>query len=63
MGKGPSIAMSCGVGQDVAWILHCYGCRLAAAAPIQPLAWELSMPPVQLSKAKKKKNLYTFNSN
>ena len=36
---------------------RCYGCRPAAAAPIQPLAWE---PPfamgAALEKAKKDKN-------
>ena len=40
--KGPSIAMSCGLGRrcslDLA-LLHLW-LRLAAAAPIQPLAWE-----------------------
>ena len=38
--KQCSIAMSCGVGRrcssDLAWLCR----RLAAAAPIQPLAWE-----------------------
>ena len=42
-----SIAVSCGVGcrhsldPALLWLWH----RLAAAAPIQPLAWELSYAP------------------
>ena len=59
MGQGSGLAVSCGVGckyvSDPAllWLW----CRLAAIAPIQPLAWELPYTSgVALeSKAKKKK--------
>ena len=43
MGQGSGIAMSCGVGHShssdlaLVWLWR----RLAAAVPIQPLAWEL----------------------
>ena len=43
VGWGSGLAMSCGVGcrrgldPALLWLWH----RLAAAAPIQPLAWEL----------------------
>ena len=42
---------------DTAWILHCCGCRHrpSAAAPIQPLAWELSNAASVALKSRKKK--------
>ena len=57
--KGSGIAMSCGVG-----LRHCSDlallwlwCRLAAAAPIQPLVWELPYAmDLALKKTKIKKN-------
>ena len=62
--KGPSIVRSCGVGckrgSDLAllWLW----CRLAAAAPIWPLAWE---PPHAMGEAikrqKKKKKAYIIS--
>ena len=59
MGEGSSAAMSCGVGrrhdQDLALLWLWF--RLAAEAPIGPLAWE---PPYAMGaalKSKKKKNL------
>ena len=41
--KGSSIAMSCGVGLRCIWdpVFLWLWCRPAAAALIQPLAWEL----------------------
>ena len=41
--KGSGIATSCGVGHRHGSdpVLPWLWCRLAAAAPIQPLAWEL----------------------
>ena len=53
--KGSSIAVSCGVGRRCSldlvllWLWH----RLAAAAPIRPLAWEL---PNAVGVALKNKN-------
>ena len=48
-----SVAMSCGVGRrcgsDLAWLW--LWCRLAAAAPIGPLAWE---PPYAMGAAPKR---------
>ena len=43
MGEGTNIAVSCGVGcrHGTDLVLLCLWCRPAAAAPIQPLAWEL----------------------
>ena len=42
VGWGSSVVTSCGVdlrhGSDLVWLWH----RLAATAPIQPLAWELA---------------------
>ena len=37
-GSGSVLAMSCGIGSDpsLLWLW----CKLAALAPIQPLAWE-----------------------
>ena len=60
VGQGSSIAMSCGVGcrrgsdPELLWLW----CRLAATAPIRPLAWE---PPYaaeaaqEMAKRQKKK--------
>ena len=48
------MAVSCGVGRrgglDLAWLW--LGCRMAAAAPIRPLAWE---PPYAAGIALEKK--------
>ena len=43
---------------DAAWVLYCWlWCKLAAVAPIQPLAWELpNAPKKQKAKNKKQKN-------
>ena len=64
MGWGSSIAVSCGVGRRcgleavLLWLWH----RLAATAPIRPLAWE---PPYaegaaleKTKRKKKRKNVY-----
>ena len=61
MGYASGIAMSCGVGQrhSLDPVLLWLWCRVAAIAPIQPLAWE---PPyaagaaLEKDKKKKKKN-------
>ena len=54
--------MNCGVlricGSDL--VLLWLWCRPAAVAPIQPLAWNIHMLPVQPLKAKKKKSLIFF---
>ena len=49
-GLGSSIAVSCGVGQrrSLDPVLLWLWCRLAAIAPIQPLAWE---PPYAMGEA------------
>ena len=53
MAEGTGIAVSCGVGRRrgsnlaLLWLWH----RLAAAAPIRPLAWEL---PYAMGEALKK---------
>ena len=53
LGQGSGIAVSCGVGHkhgsDPEWLWLWY--RLAATAPIRPLAWEL---PYAMSAALKK---------
>ena len=64
MGLGSGIAVSCGVGRRrgldpaLLWLWR----RLAAPAPIRPLAWE---PPcasgVALEKAKRQKKKKVFN--
>ena len=52
--------MSCGINQDATWIPSCCDCgvtRLAAAALIQPLVWELPHAvDSALKRRKKKKN-------
>ena len=63
MGYGYSVAMICGVGlrcsSDLA--LLCLWCRPAAAAPVQPLAWELPYAvDVALKRKKKMKILILF---
>ena len=53
MGLGSGVAMSCGVGHRrgldpaLLWLWH----RLAATAPIRPLAWE---PPYAMGVAQEK---------
>ena len=62
--KGPVLAVSCGVGRrsglDLALLWLCV--RPAAAAPIQPLAWELPCAalavPKQQQQQQKSKNKY-----
>ena len=68
MGEGSGIAMSSGVGQRygsdpaLLWLW----CRLAATAPIQPLAWELpyakgaALKRLIIIKKKKKKQKKPF---
>ena len=48
-GWGSGIAMSCSVDPKLLWLW----CRLAAAAPIQPLAWE---PPYVAGATPQKKD-------
>ena len=57
-GLGSSIALSCGVGRryDLDSALMWLWCRPAAAALIQPLAWE---PPSAMGVALKSKNKQT----
>ena len=56
MGQGSGVAVSCGVGRRrgsdpmLVWLW----CRLAATAPIQPLAWELAYAEGAALKRKKK---------
>ena len=47
--------MSCGVGSRCGSDLALLWCRLAATAPIQSLAWELSYASSAVLKRKKKK--------
>ena len=56
-GEGPGAAMSGGVGCRRSWDLALLWlwCRPAAAAPIQPLAWELPYAAGATLKSKKKK--------
>ena len=55
------VAVSCGVGRRrssnlvVLWLW----CRLAAAAPIRSLAWELPSAAGAALKSKKKKEIFT----
>ena len=58
MGRGSDVVMSCGVGHRcrldpaLLWLR----CRLAATAPIRPLAWELPYAAgVALEEAKRQK--------
>ena len=57
MGQGSGIAVSCGVGRrqgsDLAWLW----CRLAAVAPIRPLAWEPPHAVGAVLRSKKSKKL------
>ena len=57
MGKGSSVAMSCGVGHrrglDPALLWH--WSRPAATAPVRPLVWE---PPYALGVALEKTKIY-----
>ena len=57
VGRGSGVAMSCGVGRrcDSDLMLLLLWCRLAATAPIQPLAGNFCMPRVQPQKGRKKK--------
>ena len=52
MGQRSGLAMKCGIGPDpgLLWLWR----RLAAAAPIQPLAWELPYASSAALKSKKK---------
>ena len=61
MGKGLSVAMSCGVGQRCSLdpALLWLWCRLVAAAPIWPLAWELPCATGTALKNKTKQNKQT----
>ena len=56
MGQGSGVAMSCGVGRrhglDPELLWH----RLAAVAPIRPLAWELPNATCASLKSKNKTN-------
>ena len=58
--KGSSIATSCDAGQRYDWDLALLGlwCRLAAAAPIQPIAQELLNVTLCGPKKKKKNRKY-----
>ena len=51
--KDPALAVSCGVGHrcGLDLVLLCLWCKLAAAAPIAPLAWE---PPYAVGTAFKR---------
>ena len=61
VGYGSCVAMSCGVGHRCSlelallWLWH----SLASAAPIRPLAWELTYAKGVAIKRKKKKRLGT----
>ena len=52
--KGSVVAMSCDVGHRCGSDLALLWCRLAAAALIQPLAWELPCAPGVALKRKKR---------
>jgi len=63
VGWGSSVALSCGVGHRchsdpaLLWLW----CRLAAAAPTQPLAWEFPYATgAALKSKKKKKRIYMY---
>ena len=62
IGSGIGVALSCGVGcrcgSDLAllWLW----CRLAATAPIRPLAWEPLGAAQEMAKDKKKKYVYIY---
>ena len=60
VGQGSGIAVSCGVGHrhdsDPEWLW--LWCRLAATAPILPLAWELPYAAGAALKRGKKENSY-----
>ena len=65
MGQGSWVAMSCGVGRRcgsdpaLLWLWW----RLAAVAPIQPIAWELPYATgAALKKEKKKKKAVSLAS-
>ena len=53
MGYGSSVAMSCDIGRRCGSDPALLWCRLAAVAPIRPLAWE---PPSATSAALKSKS-------
>ena len=54
--------MSCGVGRRWGWDLALLWCRLAAIAPIRPLAWEAAYAVgVALKRPQKKKRRNAFN--
>ena len=60
MGRESSVAMCYGVGLrcglDPTLLWLCHGPAAAAAAPIQPLAWELLYAAGAAKKKKRKKN-------
>ena len=64
MGRGSGVAISCGVGcrrgSDLASLL--LWCRLAATAPIGPLAWEPPYASGAALKRQKNKN-FVFSEN
>ena len=59
VGEGSGVAVSCGVGRrcgsgpELLWLW----CRLVAAAPFRPLAWEPPCAGGALEKAKKGKKI------
>ena len=61
VGYGSGVAVSCGVGRRCSsnLALLWLWCRPPAAAPIQPLPWELHMPTGAALKGQKQKTLKT----
>ena len=62
LGRGTSIALSCGVGcrgssnSELMWLW----CKPAAGARIPPLAWELTYALGAAKNSKKKKKIYIY---
>ena len=65
MGRGSSVAMSCGVGHRCSLdpALLWLWCRPAAVGPIRPLAWELPYAVGKALKRKKKKEYTLLTGN